>query len=242
MDGRRVRPLVWAVGGVVAVLIGAGLAASAVSAATRIGAVSGLRACTTAFADGCITRRAAVLEVSGYVRLAWLTQEQKWFARVPAGAPGLKDGDRLKIMVPRQDGADQLHQGARVDLIYYGQSAAWIQLPSGRTLQTEDHPRRAAPMRAWMALACLGGGIFALQTGIRSRRREGAWWRRVPAHFAYGIPGLAFPAGCFGFFGQVAAGGTIWPGVAGALLGTGLGGYGWWRAASREAEPDDQAG
>jgi hypothetical protein len=226
----------------VAVLVGAGLAASAVSAATRIGDVSGGRACTAAFADGCITRRAAVLEVSGYVRLGWLTQEQKWFARVPAGAPGLKNGDRLKIVVPRQDGADQLHQGARVDLIYYGQSAAWIQLPSGRTLQTEDHPRRAAPMHAWMALASLGGGIFALQTGIRSRRREGAWWRRVPAHIAYGIPGLAFPAGCFGFIGQVAAGGAIWPGVAGALLGTGLGGYGWRRAASRNAEPDDQAG
>jgi hypothetical protein len=216
MDGRRVRPLVWAAGGIVAVLIGAGLAASAVSAAARIGEVSGLRACTTAFADGCITRRAAVLEVSGYVRLAWLTQEQKWFARVPAGAPGLKEGARLKIMVPRQGGADQLHQGARVDLIYYGQSAAWIQLPSGRTLQTEDHPRRAAPMRAWMALACLGGGIFALQTGIRSRRREGAWWQRVHAHIAYGIPGLAFVAGCFGFIGQVAAGGTIWPGRRGA--------------------------
>jgi hypothetical protein len=241
MDGRRVRPLVWAAGGVVAVLIGVGLATSAVSAATQIGDVSGLRACTNAFADGCTTRRAAVLEVSGHVRLAWLTQEQEWFARVPAGAPGLKDGDRLKIMVPRQDGAGQLHQGARVDLIYYGRSAAWIQLPSGQALQTEDHPRRAAPMRAWMALACLGGGIFGLQTGIRSRRREGAWWRRVPAHIAYGIPGLAFPAGCFGFIGQVAAGGTIWPGVAGALLGTGLGMYGWRRVVSREAEPDDQA-
>src|SRR5262249_45481044 len=161
---------------------------------------------------GCITRRAAVLEVSGSVRLAWLTQEQQWFARVPAGGPGMKDGGRVKIMVPRQDGADQLRQGAAVDLIYYGRAAAWIQLPSGRTLQTEDHPRRAAPMHVWMALAGLGGGIFALQTAIRSRRREGAWWRRVPAHIAYGIPGLAFLAGCFGLLGQVAAGGTIWPG------------------------------
>ena len=234
MDGRRVRPLVWAVCGVVAVLAGAGLTASAVFAATRISDVSSGRACTTAFAGGCITRRAAVLEVSGYVPLAWLTNEQKWFGRVPAGAPGVKTGGRLKIVVPRQDGADQLHQGARVELIYYGRAAAWIQLPSGQTLQTEDHPRRAAPRFAWMALACLGGGIFGVQTGIRSRRREGAWLRRVPAHIAYGIPGLAFPAGCFGLIGQVTAGGTIWPGVAGGLLGTGLGVYGWRRAANRE--------
>ncbi len=237
MYGRRVRPLLWVICGSLAVLTGVGLAVSAAFAATRIAGVNGSRPCSTDFASGCTTKRAALLEVNGYVRGAWITQEQKWFVRVPAGAPGLKNGGRLKITVPRQDGVDQLHEGTWVNLIYYGRSPAWIQLPSGRTLQTEDHPRRAAPSLAWMALACLGGGIFGIQTGFRSRRREGAWWRRVPGHIAFGVPGLAFPAGCFGFIGQTVAGGTSWPGVAGGLFGTGLGLLGWRQSRRRKAAP-----
>jgi hypothetical protein len=232
---RRVRPLLWVIFGSLAVLVGLGMAVSAVGAATRVKGVDGAPACTTDFASGCTTKRAAVLDDSGYVRGSWFTQEQKWFASVPGGAPGLKSGERLKIMVPRQNGIQELNEGSKVTLVYYAQSPAWIQLPSGTVLETEDHPRRAAPSLGWMALASLGGGIFGIQTGIRSRRREGAWWRRVPGHIAFGPAGLLFPAGCFGLLGQTIAGGTIWPGVAGGLVGIGLGAMGWRRSRRREA-------
>lgn len=209
---------------------------SAVSAARVAEHADTAPTCTGEFGRGCTTSRAAILDSTGYVKGSWFTREQKWYLQVSGGAPGLTHGELLRVVIPLRTGDTGVRNGTRLVVIYYGQSPAWVRLPDGRTLQTEDHPRRAAPMHAWMALACLGGGAFATLTGIRSGRHEGAWWRRVRAHAAFRPAGLLFPAGCFGLIGQAVGGGTIWSGIAGGLAGLGLGILGWRRDAMRETE------
>jgi hypothetical protein len=130
-SGRRIRPVLWVVFGAVALLIGLGMATSAVAAATRAGDVGGAAVCRADFASGCTTERAAVLEYRGYVRGSWFTREQKWLVRVPEGAPRLKDGELLKLEVPRQDGREGLAEGTEVTLIYYSQAPPPIRPDAG---------------------------------------------------------------------------------------------------------------
>ncbi len=234
-SGRRIRPVLWVIFGAAGLLVGLGMAISALAAATRAGGVDSPPVCRTDFASQCTTERAAVLERRGYVRGSWFTREQKWLVRVPEGAPRLKDGQLLSLQVPRQDGHEGLTEGAEVTLIYYGQAPAWIRLASGRVLETGDHPRRSAPMLGWLALFAACGGIFGIQTGLRSGRREGGWLRRTPAHILVGIAGVLAIAGMFGAVGQTVAGGTIWPGVAGGLIGLWVGALSWRRSRRRES-------
>ncbi len=233
--GRRVRPVLWVVFGAVGLLVGLGMATSAVAAATRAGDVGDAPVCRTDFASGCTTERAAVLEHRGYVRGFWFTREQRWLVRVPDGAPRLKDGALLAVDVPRQDGREGLAEGVQVTLVYYSRAPAWIRLASGTVLETGDHPRRSAPTLGWMALFAACGGIFGIQTGARSGRREGAWLRPTTAHISVGLAGALAIAGMFGALGQTVAGGTIWPSVAGGLIGLGLGVRAWRRSRRRGA-------
>ena len=234
-SGRGIRPVLWVIFGTAGLLVGVGMATSAVAAATRVGDVASAPACRTDFASRCTTERAAVLERRGYTRGSWFTGEQKWLVRVPEGAPRLKDGQLLGLQVPRQDGREGLAEGKQVTLIYYSRAPAWIRLASGTVLETGDHPRRAAPTLGWLALFASGGGIFGIQTGLRSRRREGGWLRRTPAHIVVGVAGALAIAGMFGALGQIVAGGTIWPGVAGGLIGLGLGALAGRRSGRRES-------
>jgi hypothetical protein len=81
------------------------MAVSALVAAVKVGDARSASTCAAEFSSGCTTSRAAVLASRGSVRGSWLTGEQRWFADVPDGAPGLKTGGRLKLEVPRQHGS-----------------------------------------------------------------------------------------------------------------------------------------
>jgi hypothetical protein len=233
--GRRIRPILWVVVGAAGVLVGLGMGVSAVAAATRVGDVAAAPTCEMEFAAKCTTQRAAVLTDRLNARGSWFTGEQRWLARVPEGAPNLTQGEKLRLEVPRQAGRDGLAEGTDVTVTYFGRAAAWIRLPSGTVLETGDHPRRAAPLLGWMALFAFCGGIFGIQTGTRSAHREGAWLRRVASHVVVGVAGVLAIAGMFGGIGQLAAGGTLWPGIAAALIGIGVGVLSWRRSHRREA-------
>jgi hypothetical protein len=235
VDRRQIRPVTWVVSGAVAVLAGVWMAATAVAVATEVGSVGHARVCDSAFAADCTTERSAVLRDRDSPRGAWFTGEQEWFVDVPEGAPGQREGKRLSFRVPRQDGREGLIEGAQVTLVYYGHVLTWIRLASGTVLETGGHPRRSAPALGWMGLFGVCGGIVGIRTGVRTRRREGAWRERVPAHVVFGVAGVLAAAGMFGAVGQMVAGGTIWPGVVSALIGTGLGVLVWRRSRRREA-------
>lgn len=220
---RRIRPVLWVIGGALALPIGLMLAYSAAAAAVEVSDVRSAPACTTDFSSGCTTERAAVLASRSSVRGSWLTGEQRWLAEVPDGAPGLKTGGRLKLEVPRQPGSARLAEGAEVTVIYYSRAPAWIRLPSGVVLQTGDHPRRYAAIVGWMSLCTIGGSLYALRVGVAAGRGERVWLRRATADTWPGITGVITLAGMFGALGQMVGGGAFWPGLVGGLFGATVG-------------------
>lgn len=232
-DGRRIRPALSVGIGTLVALVGLGLGLDVAPTVIRLGQVNGAPSCATEFADGCITERAAVLEPPGYPGRSWLAGDRRWWARVPAGTPGLYGPERERFDVPRQDGQERLAAGMEVTVVYFGESPAWIRLPSGALLETEAHPRRKATVLAWVALGALGCGIFAIRAGIESGRLGGGWLQRTPARVRGGPDLVLGLAGILGAFGLGITGGIVWPGVAGGLLGAGLGVLVWWRAARR---------
>lgn len=232
---RRIRPVLWVVFGVLAVPIALLMGLDAAATATRVGAVQSAPRCTTAFAKGCITERAGVLDDQGYARGSWMTREQKWYVRVPTGVPGRHGGDMLAVTVPRQDGREGLVEGAEVTVVFFGRAPAWIRLQSGVVLETEDHPRRKAPLLGWLALGALGGGLFGIRTGIRGGR-QGGWLRRASVRVPRGPEAVVFVAGMAGALVQQFAGGTVWPGVVAGLLAAGLALLAW-RSHRRQAAP-----
>jgi hypothetical protein len=234
-DGqRRIRPALWVVVGALVVPVGLLMALGAAAAATRVGGVDGAPRCESEFTRGCTTERAAILDHEGHSRGSWMTREQRWLARVPAGAPGLEGAELLDLNVPRQDGREGLVEGAEVTVVYFGRSPAWIRLRSGVTLETEDHPRREAPLLAWLALGALGGGVFAARSGIRAGRHGGGWLRRTPARFHGGLDVVVMLAGMFGAIVHQFAGGTVWPGVVAGSLAAGFGVLAWRRSRRRQ--------
>jgi hypothetical protein len=235
-DGqRRIRPALWVIVGALAVPVGLLMALDAAATATRVGGVEGAPRCDFEFAKGCTTQRAAVLDHKGSRRGDWMTREQRWLARVPAGAPGLRGAELLDVTVPRQDGREGLVEGAAVTVVYFGRSPAWIRLPSGVVLETEDHPRRKAPLLAFLALGGIGGGAFAVRTGIRAGRHGGGWLRRTPARVRGGLDVALLLAAMLGAVVHQFAGGTVWPGIVAGLLAAGLGVLLWRRSRRRQA-------
>lgn len=220
---RRIRPVLWVIGGALALPIGLAMAYSAAAAAVEVGDARSAPACTADFSPKCSTERAAVLASRGSVRGALITGEQRWFAEVPDGAPGLKTGGRLKLEVPRQQGSSRLAEGAEVTVIYYSRAPAWIRLPSGVVLQTSNHPRRYAATVGWMSLFAIGAGLYALRIGVTAGRSERVWLRRAEADTSPGIAGVMTLAGMFGALGQILGGGAFWPGVVGGLFGAAVG-------------------
>jgi hypothetical protein len=76
--------------------------------------VEGAPRCATEFAKGCTTQRDAVLDHQGHTRGDCMIREQRWLARVPAGAPGLLRAELPDVTVPRPDGREELVEGAEV--------------------------------------------------------------------------------------------------------------------------------
>jgi hypothetical protein len=106
--GRRIRPAVWLIGSTLAIVVGAGLAATSAAAATAMGDATDAPACPTDFAGGCVSERAAVLEVEGYTRGSWLTGEQDGGTAWPgivAGGIGLAIGVLGAIRAKRRAAA-----------------------------------------------------------------------------------------------------------------------------------------
>jgi hypothetical protein len=235
-DVRRIRPALWLGIGTLMALIGLGLGADMAPKVIRLGEVDDAPACAIEFAEGCTTERAAVLEPPGYAARSWVG-DQRWWARVPAGAPGRLYGpQRERFDVPRQDGQEALTAGMAVTVVYLGESPAWVRLPSGAVLETEDHPRREVPVLASVALGILGWGSFAIRIGIGAGRHGGGWLGRTPARVRAGPDLVLALAGMLSAFGLGITGGVVWPGIAGGLLGAGLGVLIWvlaWRAARR---------
>jgi hypothetical protein len=232
---RRIRPALWVVTGSLGLLVGLGMAVSAGFSAVHLGSADDAVACETDFGAECVTERAAVLEDDVYRRYRWLSQEQKWLLRVPDGAPDLTGAELESLVVPRQDGQDELAAGTEVTLLYYGDAPAWIRLPSGAVLETGDHPRRSAPQLGWFALFAVAGALFGIGTGVRSGRAGGTWWRKTDADIRVGPAGVLTIAGMAGGLVQTLAGSSPWPGLLAGLAGAGLGMVAWRRAEHRAA-------
>jgi hypothetical protein len=230
--GRGIRPWAWILSGVLALPIGLLLVLLGFAAVTEPDDISGLPTCRTDFGDDCLTERDALLLDKRYKRRSWLSREQRWIADVPERAPGLQGEEKLELDIPRQAGRDQLAEGVRVRLVYYEKRAAVVRLPSGTELETDDHPRRYAPMHAYVGLFALGGGAFAVAAGWRTGRRHG-FWRKAPGRFRFGVGGALTLAGMAGFMAQTLFGGVRWSGLAGAAAGLGLGVWAALRARSR---------
>jgi hypothetical protein len=205
---REIRALFWLVGGVVAVLIGVATGFAAAAAAAHAGSADEAPACGPGEIGGCTTERPALLVSRGHIRLSWLTGERKWIVDLPDGAPGRPQEGRDAVVLPRQAHRDGLTTGDTVTLVYLGRAAAWLRAPDGALLETEDHPRRSAPMLGWMTLAAIGGGVFAIRLGISGGRANG-WLRKGPVPLRPGVAALATIAGGLGAIVQVGTGSTV---------------------------------
>jgi hypothetical protein len=143
--------------------------------------------------------------------------------------------EKLELDIPRQTGRDELAEGVRVRLVYYDDRAAVVRLPSGTEIETDDHPRRYAPMHAYAGLFALGGGAFAVAAGWRTGQRHG-FWHKAPGRFRIGVGGALAFAGMVGFMVQMLFGGVRWTGLAGAAAGLGLGVWAAIRARSHHRD------
>jgi hypothetical protein len=232
--GARIRPVTWVVLGMSGALLGLAVAGAGLASARRAGGVDDAARCTTEFAKGCTTERAAVLARQRYRQYQWLDGDT-WVARVPDGAPGLTGAELLKLEVPWQDGREELAPGLEITVVFLGRWPAWIRLPSGTVLEIGYHPRRQAPLWAALGLFILGAGTWGVRIGAGARRRGGGWLRPTAMSLREGPDLVPTLAGALGFFACLFGGGAIWMGVAGALIGAALGVLGWRRARHRRA-------
>ncbi len=206
-------------------LVGLVMTLAGLAALTEPDDISGLPACTSDFGDDCLTDRAGVLDDTRYKRRSWFSGEQSWSVDVPAGAPWLDEGEKLEIDLPRQSGREELRPGLEVNLVFYEDRAAVVELPSGAALETDEHPSRYAPTIGYIGLFGLGAGSFAVWRGIQTGRRRGFWHKTAAEQSALG-PGMVLClAGMLGALAQTVGGGARWVGLAGALVGAGLGGW-----------------
>ncbi len=229
---RGIHPWAWILSGSLFVLVGLVLGLVGISAAAEPDDISALPTCRTDFGDDCLTERDALLLDKRYKRRSWISREQRWLADVPEGAPGLQGEEKLALDIPRQQGRDELAEGVRVRLVYYENRAAVVRLPSGRELETDDHPRRYAPMHVYIGLFGVGGGAFAVAGGWRTGRQH-SFWHKAPGRFRMGVGAALALAGMVGAMAQMLFGSVRWTGLAGAAAGFGLGVWAAIRARSR---------
>lgn len=220
-EGRRIRPWAWLLGGVVGILVGAVLGLVGLAALAEPDDISATPPCDAPFGDDCLTEREVVLVDRGYVRRAWLSREQRWYAEVPEGAPFLTGRERLRLDLPRQPGRGELERGLRARVVFYEQRAAVVDLPSGRRLETEDHPSRYAPAHLYYGLFGVGGGAFGVVLGWRTGRRHGFWGRAASAKTPGGLPLALTVSGLLGSLAHTVVGGR-WSGPVGVAVGVAL--------------------
>ena len=163
-----------------------------------------------------------VLDDTRYQRGSWFSREQSWSVDVPAGAPARRRGEARGRPAPagRPGGAAT---GARGQPGVLRGPGRLVELPSGAALETDEHPSRYAPTIGYIGLFALGGGSFA-------RGRESAPGADAASGQDPAVPMSSGPAWCGAGrdvrgAGPDVAGGARWVGLAGALVGAGLGGW-----------------
>lgn len=219
-----IRPWFWLIGGVVFAVMGVVCVLVAVAAVREPDDISGLPSCTSDPKADCLVERPAEIRRLGHARGAWVTGERKWLVRVDGGLPTRPAETLDDIRVPRQPGADELHTGSSIRLVYYHLRPVLVRLPSGAELETDDHPNRYAPTMGYVGVFALAMGLFSWGRGWRTGRAEG-FWRKAPAHDPGMAPVIAplFLGGGAAFVTQFLAGSHRWPGLVALLLGVGLG-------------------
>jgi len=238
---RRIQPGPLVLAGTLILVVGGLLGRHVGSTVARLDEVDSAPRCVTEFAKGCTTARAAILVRQGYTRRSWWNGNRRWRVRVPGGLPRGGNNRPYWVVVPDQDGRDELAAGMAVTVVFFGESPAWIRLPSGAMLETTSHPRREAPLLVWLTLCLLAWGVVAIRTGIRSGRRAGRWLRPTLARGGTGLDLVLGFAALAGALSQWSTGGaaTLWPGIAGAVLGAGFGivvwVWAWWASRRRPA-------
>jgi hypothetical protein len=171
------RPAWWLVGGLIAIVLGIGFAAETVSATgvwLEVRDTGELPSCADDFAEGCLTTRpAVVVEESFFCRHCWLSGNERILLDVDDHPP---DADR-SFSFRKQPHRDEILESSVVTMIYLGERAAWVEVPSGARIATDEHPLWDALFLGPMGLTIGGGGLAAVQIAQRTARRNGSWRR-----------------------------------------------------------------
>lgn len=98
---------------------------------------------------------------------------------------------------------DEVRPNIAVTVVFIGTDPAWLRLPSGAVVESEEHPQYAGPASLCLALMIAGPSMTAVTTGIRVGRRE-SWFRVAQDSFAPDAWWLLFGVGLLGFVVQAA--------------------------------------
>ncbi|WP_053207299.1 hypothetical protein [Jiangella muralis] len=197
------RPVFLVLLGTLGLLIALFAAGLGVWSLVQLGSLGDLRPCERDFAGRCLTEREAIAEEESWSGGRSVDTTPTWLLTVAGSLPSAEDTDRLYMEFRRQDDLGELRPGMRVTVVFAGMDAAWLRLPSGATLESEEHPRNTWAASLGVALMIAGPSLSAVVTGVRGRR--GGWAAHTPgAGFGPDRWWLLSVVGLAGFVAQLA--------------------------------------
>lgn len=166
--------------GTVGLLIALMAAGFGVWSLVQLSNLGDLRPCGGAVTGGCLTEREAIVEKQeqSYPSGRTVDTTPTWRLTVDGPLPSDEDTARLYMEFRPQDGLGELRPGMRVTVVFIDEDAAWLRLPSGATLESEEHPRYTWAASFSVALMIAGPSLSAVVTGVRGRHR--GWWANTP--------------------------------------------------------------
>ncbi|MBB5786231.1 hypothetical protein [Jiangella mangrovi] len=201
--------------GLLFALVAVGLGVWSLVLLARLGEAS---VCERDFSGICLTEREATVaeRVVNHGR-SW-DPDPSWRLALHGDGPEPTDGTRLWVDFRPQDDLDELTTNQRVTVVFIEHEPAWLRLPSGAVLESNQHPQYTWAGAFSIAAMIAGPSITAVVTGIRGRR--GGWFANSPGH-GYGPDRwwLLFLVGLVGFVVQLA---FPRPHLFHVLLGLGL--------------------
>lgn len=203
----------WLGFGSAGVVVGLVMMVAGLGGLLRSAELTGVPVCASGADDDCLARGPATVRYEVRERWRWLSGERRWLLDVGAVPPQLRgSGDTDRVGVPRQPRQDDIRDGMALTVVYYRDSPVLLELPTGTVLETDEHPRRAAPTTLYLGLATLGLAGFGVRVGWRNGRRRG-WWRRVDYEQPkrVGLSLVLFVSGAGGALTQYLAGSSRWP-------------------------------